>query len=143
MVEVGGDRCWRQRVIGEFCVSYQWLHVGTKKEPVAAMTIFPTTRLAEAGAFAILQENAWAYADHDGNPTPQLIASCFGAVIGLGYAAGDKQAQNKLITLVLEGLPDLIDMPSDQPGQLDLKRFIHGIEATARVEGQVIHQEVL
>jgi hypothetical protein len=143
MVEVGGDRCWLQRVLGEFVVSYQWLHVPGKKEPAACMTIFPTTRRMDAGAFVILQDNAWAYATSAGDATPQLIASCFGAVIDMGYAVGDKHAQNKLITIILEGLSDLVRMPSEQPDQLNIKRAVLGIEATARVGGEIINQEVL
>ena len=45
--------------------------------------------------------------------------------------------------VVEERLPDLIRMPSEQPGELEIKRALLGIEAQARLGDQVIHQEVI
>ena len=55
----------------------------------------------------------------------------------------DQSTVFRIVDVIVDGLPDLIRMPSDQPGQLDIKRAIHGIEATAKVNGNVIHQELI
>ncbi len=141
MVELGGDRCWEQRIKGDIVISYQWLHVGGK-EPQACMVLFPATLKLDGGAYAIPQENAYEYADASGGPTPYLLIAAHNAAATMGFFP-DKSTVFRIVDIIVEGLPDLIRMPSEQPGQLNLDRIVHGIEATARVNGQVIHQEVL
>lgn len=140
-VEVGGERCWEQRVKGDIVVSYQWLMVG-KKEPQACMVLFPTVPKMDGGAYAIPQENAYEYSDATGGPTPYLLTAAMNAATSMGFYP-DQSTVFRIVDIIVEGLADLIRMPSDQPGALDIKRAIHGIEATARVNGQIMHQEVL
>lgn len=140
-VSVGGDRCFEQRIKGDICVSLQWLEVG-KKEPSACMVLFPTTLKLDGGAYAIPQENAYEYADSKGGPTPYLLTAAFNAAQTMGFFP-DKSTVFRIVDIIVESLPDLIRMPSEQPGQLDMKRIVQGIEATARVGGQVFRQEVI
>jgi hypothetical protein len=140
-VECGGDRTWEQRIKGDIVVSYQWLDVG-KKEPQACMVLFPIVPKMDGGAYAIPQDNAYEYSDASGGPTPYLLTAAMNAATSMGFYP-DQSTVFRIVDIIVDGLPDLIRMPSDQPGHLDLKRAIHGIEATAKVNGNIIHQELI
>lgn len=140
-VECGGERSWMHRGKGDIVVSYQWLDIG-KKEPVACMVLFPTTPKMDGGAYAIPQDNAYEYGDSKGNPTPYLLTAAMNAATSMGFHP-DQSTVFRIVDIIVDGLPDLIRMPSDQPGALAIKRAVHGIEATAKVNGQVVHQEVI
>ena len=140
-IELGGDRCWEQRVKGDICVSYQWLDIG-KKEPAACMVLFPTTLKLDGGAYAIPQDNAWEYADSKGGPTPYLLTAAFNAAATMGFFP-DRSTVFRIVDIIVDGLPDLVRMPSEQPGELNIERMILGIEAQAKVGGKVMHQEVI
>lgn len=140
-IALGGERCWRQRVTGDICVSYQWLDVG-KREPSACMVLFPTTMKMDGGAYAVPQDNAYEYADENGAPTPYLLTAALNAAVSMGFFP-DQSTVFRLVDIIVDGLSDLIRMPSEQPGELDIKRAVLGIEAQARVDGQLIHQEVI
>ncbi len=140
-VEIGGERTWEQRIKGDVVVSYQWLDVG-KKDPQACMVLFPVVPKLDGGAYAIPQDNAYEYSDATGGPTPYLLTAAMNAATSMGFFL-DQSTVFRIVDIIVDGLPDLIRMPSDQPGAMDLKRAIHGIEATAKVNGQVIHQELI
>lgn len=141
LISLGGDRAWLQRTKGDICISYEWLDVG-KKEPSACMVLFPTTLKMDAGAYAIPQDNAYEYADAKGNPTQFLLVAAWNAAQTLGFFP-DQSTVFRIVDIIVDGLADLIRMPSDQPGSLEVKRAILGIEARARVNGQVVHEELL
>ena len=140
-VEIGGERCWLQRVKGDIVVSYQWL-AGIKKEPVACMVLFPATIKIDGGAYAIPQDNAWEYVDNRGRPTPYLMAAAYNAAQTMGFFP-DQFTVFRIVDIIAEGLSDLVRMPSDQPDELDIAAPVLGIEATARIEGQVVREQVL
>jgi len=140
-VELGGERCWLQRVKGDICVSLQWLHVG-KGEPQACMVLFPVTLKMDGGAYAIPQENAWEYADTRGNPTPMLMTSAINAAQSMGFFP-DQATVFRIVDAIVENLPDLVRMPSEQPAALEIAGPLLGIEARAKVDGQVMHEQVL
>lgn len=140
-VEIGGDRVWQQRTKGDIVITFQWLMVG-KKEPQACMVLFPSTLKLNGGAYAIPQENAYEYADSKGNPTPHLLTAAYNAAQTMGFFP-DEFTVFRIVDIIVDNLPDLIRMPSDQPQKLDLQRQILGIEASAKVNGKTIHQEVL
>lgn len=150
MVELGGERAWRKRVIGDIVVSYQWIDLRAHGDPNAedgpepCMCLFPAFRRLEVGAVVIPQRNAWAYVDSaTGQPLEQLYRFAFDAVADLGFDRNDKAAFMRILDIVCEGIPDLKDMPSEQPSSLDLRRHLLGIEAMAKVNGKTIHSEVL
>lgn len=141
MVELGGERTWLQRVKGDICITFQWLHVG-KKEPQACMVLFPATLKLDGGAYAIPQENAYEYVTSNGNPTPYLLTAALNAATSMGFFP-DQSTVFRIVDIIVDNLPDLVRMPSEQPGELNLERIVRGIEATAKVNGQVLHQEVI
>ena len=140
-VELGGERVWEQRVKGDIVVSYQWLMTG-KKEPQACMVLFPVVPKLSGGAYAIPQDNAYEYSDATGGPTPYLLTAAMNAANSMGFFA-DQSTVFRIVDIIVDGLADLIRMPSDQPVRLDIERPKFGIEATAKVAGQVVHQEVI
>ena len=140
-VELGGERCWEQRIKGDICISYQWFDIG-KRDVAACMVLFPTTRKMDGGAYAIPQENAYEYADSKGDPTPYLMVAAFNAAASMGFFP-DQSTVFRIVDIIVDGLPDLIRMPSDQPGELEVKRAVLGIEARAKVAGQIIHEELI
>jgi hypothetical protein len=140
-VELGGDRVWEQRIKGDIVVSYQWLMAG-KKEPQACMVLFPAVPKMDGGAYAIPQENAYEYSDSTGGPTPYLLTAAYNAATSMGFYP-DQSTVFRIVDIIVDGLADLVRMPSDQPVRLDIKKPVIGIEASAKVNGQVIHQGVV
>lgn len=140
-VALGGERCHKQWVKGDIVATLQWLDIG-KKDPSACLVLFPATLKLDGGAYAIPQENAWEYADNKGNPTPHLLVAAHNATVSMGFFP-DKATVFRVVDLIVEGLPELVRMPSDQPAAFDIKRAVHGIEATAKINGHIVHQEVL
>ncbi|MNY54771.1 hypothetical protein D3C86_1906810 [compost metagenome] len=61
----------------------------------------------------------------------------------LGFDRNDKAAQHRMMDLVVEAMPDLILMPTEQPTPLEVKRHRMGIEVTARAGGKTLHREVI
>jgi hypothetical protein len=140
-VEIGGARTWEQRITGDIVGSYHWLDVG-KKEPQACMVLFPTVPKMDGGAYAIPQDTAYEYSDASGGPTPYLLTAAMNAATSMGFYP-DQSTVFRIVDIIVDGLPDLIRMPSDQPGHMDIKRATLGIEATAKVNGQVMYEELL
>lgn len=149
MVELGGERAWRQRVIGDVVCSYQWLDLrsacdeSADGEPEPCMVLFPAFRRMDAGAYTIPMRNAYAYVDTKGNPTPQLLKSACLAAESLGFDMNDKHSITRMVDIICEGIPDLIDMPLEQPAALEVKRHNLGIEVTASAHGRAMHTEVI
>lgn len=149
LVELGGERAWRQRVIGDVVASFQWLDLRASGDhtadgqPEPCMTLFPAHRRMDTGAYIIPQRNAYAYVDNKGNPTPQLLKSSALAAEALGFDMNDRSAITRMLDIICEGMPDLIDMPSEQPGALEVRKHRMGIEVTARAAGKELHSELI
>ena len=144
MVELGGERAWLTRTKGDIVCSFQWLHVDEvdREAPVACMCLFPAVRHMDTAAYVVPQTNAWAYASSDGGPTPALAGLAFKAATHMGFFP-DESTIFRIMDIVLEGMPDLVRMPSEQPGTLDIKRLVHGIEARATVNGKTFNETLL
>lgn len=154
MVGLGGTEAWRQRTIKGITCSFQWIDLsgtfinstGAMGESAnACMCLFNATRRAKAGAYVIPQQNAYQFGDRNGHPTTHLLSAGFALAQHLGFDMRDKMAIRQAIDIIIEGLPDLILMPSEPPNapEVILKEAIRGIEATVKVGGKTVHQEVL
>lgn len=152
VVQLGGQGvAWKTRTLhGIFC-SFQWVDLrphGFEDTPdhaaVPCMVLFRPS-VMDAGAFVIPQHHAYLYGDKHGNPTAQLAIAAFSAREQLNFGPQDKGALKLIMDIVIEGLPDLILMPSDPPAGSDaaLKRQVIGIEAEVKVGGKSIVQDVL
>jgi hypothetical protein len=151
LVALGGASAWRQRTIRGIVCSYQWLDLrahGADDTPenanAACMCLFRPGSMGR-GAYVVPQANAFHYGDNRGNPTPHLAKAAFLAAEQLGFDMRDKHAIQQVMTIILEGIPDLIDMPSEAPNHAEtmVKRAVHGIEAVAKVNGKTVHSELL
>jgi len=145
MVQLGGERAWLQRVKGDIVCCFQWLDRSDidPEGPHPCMVLFPAVRRMETGAYVIPQRNAYAFADKHGNPTPHLLGSAFKAAMDMGFYP-DSMTVHRIVDVIVEGLADLVKMPSEQHADLNTRKAEHfGIEASAKVNGRTIHQEVL
>lgn len=144
MVELGGERAWRQRVIGDVVCSFQWIQLDEidPEAPVPCMCLYPALRHMDTATYVIPQRNAFAYATNRGEPTPALFGMAFKAAQFMNFFP-DRMTVKRVIDIIVEGLPDLIRMPSEQPSALEIKRARLGIEASAAINGKTIHQEIL
>lgn len=140
LVELGGERAWMQRTTGDIVSSFQWLQLGD--DPQACLCLFPAARHVDTAAYVIPQRNAHAYALSDGGATPALMACAFTAASHMGMHP-DKSTVHRIMDIVLDAIPDLIRMPSDQPADLNISRRVYGIEATATVNGKVFDQSLI
>lgn len=144
MVELGGERAWLTRTKGDIVVSYQWIQIDDidREAPVACMVMFPGARHMDTAAYVIPQKNAHEYATSRGEQSPALMGMAFKAALHMGFFPDDSTV-HRIMDIVLDGIADLIRMPSEQPGSLNIKRMVMGIEASASMNGRVLHQEVL
>lgn len=144
LVELGGDRAWRTRVKGDIVVSFQWIQLDDIDDqyPTPCMCLFPAARHMETAAYVIPQRNAHVYATSRGEQSPALLGLAFKAAVHMGFFP-DRATVFRIMDILLENIPDLVRMPSDQPGALNLKRLVHGIEASAAINGKTIHEEVI
>jgi hypothetical protein len=146
MVCLGGASSWRSRTIkGIFC-SFQWLDLEADgfDRCTPCMCLYRPGSM-DRGAYVIPQINAYRFGHRDGTPTQHLLTASFAAAEKLGFDMRDRSAIRTIIDIVIEGLPDLICMPSEPPDSTDVivKHAIQGIEATARVNGKKIYEELL
>lgn len=145
MVELGGERAWLVRVKGDIVCSFQWLDrpAISKEGPHPCMALYPAVPRMEAGAYVVPYRNIWAYANEDGSPSEHLLNAAFQATIDMGFFP-DQCTVHRVVDIIVDGLEDLKKMPSEQPAHLNTRKAEHfGIEASAKINGRTIHQEVL
>ena len=151
MVQLGGGVAWRQRVIKGVHCSFQWIDLrqqGFEDTPehaaVACMCLF-RPNVMQAGCYVIPQPHAYLFGTRDGQPTAHLFTSAASALEMLGFDVRDRSAWRALVDIIIEGLPDLILMPSEPPENSDatVRAAVLGIEATAKMNGKTLREEVL
>jgi hypothetical protein len=144
MVQLGGDRSWRQFVKGDIVVSLQWLHRPDidPDGPHPCMVLFPRNHRMETGAYVIPQRNAHAFCERDGSPTPHLMGTAFKACHTMGFYP-DQSTVHRVIDAICECLGELVAMPSTQPDALEVQTARMGIEMSASVNGKTIAEEVI
>lgn len=149
MVELAGERAWRVRTIGDIVCSYQWIDLrsagdeSAKGDPEPCMCLYAAHRRTNAAAYVIPMRNAYAYVDKKGRPTPQLLKTSALAAETLGFDMNDRSSITRMLDIICEGIPDLINMPTEQPNALEVRRAKLGMEVTAKAGGQVLQEEIL
>lgn len=147
IVAIGGDSSWRSRYfkdVGILC-SFQWLDLsadGHESCTPCMVLLRPTSQ--HKGAFVLPQANAYLMANNASAPLQHLRDQAMNVVLTLEMA-GTRQDIHRIMDIILEGLPDLVDMPSEPPESAGaiIKQHFHGIEARAKVNGLTVHAEVL
>lgn len=144
LVQIGGDRAWKEFTKGDIVASLQWLDRADidPDGPHPCLILRPLYRKADAGVYVIPQRNACAYAHSDGNPTAHALGASFKAAIEMGMFP-DQSTTFRILDQIMEVMPDLIRMPSIQPNALEVKRAVRGIEISATIGGKSVAQEVI
>lgn len=134
-VQIGGAKAWKVRQHGDIAVSFQWVN----EEP--AMILFPARKsLPGAGAFVIALSAAFKYADaRTGGPTPYLIQGSVMAAKQLGFSPTDTFAARKIAEVIVDSLPDLVDMPPE-PQQFTQEQTQAIGEMAIKIDGQTVHE---
>lgn len=132
-VQIGGPKAWKVRQHGDIGVSFQWVN----DEP--AMILFPARRsLPGAGAYVICLSAAFKYANSKtGAPTPFLVQASMVAAQQLGFMATDTFAGRKIAEVIVDSLPDLIDMPPE-PQQFNQEQTQAIGEMSIKLDGKII-----
>lgn len=134
-VQIGGAKAWKVRQHGDIGVSFQWVN----DEP--AMILFPARRsLPGAGAVVICLSAAFKYADsRTGAPTPYLVNFSVQAAQQLGFTNSDTYAARKIAEVIVDSLPDLVDMPPE-PQQFSQDQAQAIGEMAIKIDGQTVHE---
>lgn len=118
-----------RRQHGDLLAVYTWM------DGERALFIIPAHR-SPAPWFVVMESAAYLYDD------PHYMARmCPQAARHLGLA-DDKPTWARLATIINEGLPDLIQMPSEPDWEARKKTAAMGV-MSVRAEGEVVHQEDL
>lgn len=144
IVQIGGDRAWREFTKGDIVVSLQWIDRADidPEGPHPCMVLRPLYRKEDAGVYVIPQRNAYAYAEKNGGPTPHALGAAFKAAIEMGFFP-EQTTVHRILDCLMECMPDLIRMPSEQPQALDVQRALRGIEIAAKVGGKTMSEGVI
>lgn len=144
LVQIGGDRAWKEFTKGDIVASLQWLDRPDidPDGPYPCLILRPLYRKEDAGVYVIPQRNAFAYGRSDGKPTPHAMGAAFKAAIEMGLFP-DQSTVHRILDQIMEVMPDLIRMPSTQPNALEVKRAVRGIEISASIGGKNVAQEVV
>lgn len=134
-VLIGGPLAWKVRRHGDIGVSFQWVN----GEP--AMILFPAAKaLPGAGAYVIPIDTAHKYADSKtGAPTPWLVRQSIVAAKQLGYMGTDSFAARKIADVIVDSLPDLIEMPPEPQAFNEQQAAAIG-ELAIKIDGQTVHE---
>lgn len=132
-VQIGGAKAWKVRQHGDIGVSFQWVN----EEPV--MILFPARRsLPGSGAFVLCLSSAFKYADpKTGGPTPYLVQMSVAAAKQLGFMETDTFAARKIAEVIVDSLPDLVDMPPEPQQFIQAQQQAIG-EMSIKLDGKVI-----
>lgn len=133
MIQIGGDRAWKQFVKGDVVISFHWVN----GEP--AMCLCPKRQSSMyRGAYIICLSAAWKYAKNDGYPTPELIPKCIEAARVMGMDT-TKDTVRRIADAILDCLPELVKMPPE-PTKKQMRTDRPIGEMTLRNHGKIVHQ---
>ncbi len=122
---------------GEITAIFTWIN------QERAMVLVATRRPPGSPWYVIMESAAYLYADENGNPTPRLVESAAKAseVLCLNQT---NYAVKKIVDVIVDGLPDLVQMPSEPPNEV-AKAAIGEIKLMADgklIAGQEIREEI-
>jgi hypothetical protein len=151
MVQLGGGMAWKTREIKGIYITFQWLDLrqhgfeDTVDHACVPCMCLVRPSSTNRAAYIIPQPMAFLFGDKKGNPTAHLFSSGMLAAQQIGFDLRDRQAYRAIIDIIIEGLPDLILMPSEPPEghEAHSMRPIVGIEAAAKINGKTVHEELL
>lgn len=137
MVQLGGD-VWDQRVTGDIISEFKWID----GEP--AMLIYKSVLGKNTQAYMIEMKDAHEFALSNGMASKRLLNElCFGAAKALN-SEHDKATVHRLITVILDGLPDMLRMPPE-PSELEKanRPSTGNDEISIKIDGKTIIETVV
>lgn len=125
------------RYHGEIMALYTWIN------DERAIVLIAVRRPPGSPWYCIMESAAYLYADENGNPTARLVQSASKAaeVLGLDQTGS---AARRIVDIIVDGLPDLIRMPSSPPCEVS-KAAIGEMKLMADgkvIAGQEIREEI-
>lgn len=135
MVMLGGEDVWLSRTTGDIVCEYKYV------EEKPCMVLYREAPTTKTGAFIIEVMDIHKYADNRGNPTMRLIADAARAAASIGFAETDTHAIRRLVTIIIEGVPDLQRMPHMQIKPKNYGKTVGG-EMTLKVGDKTIEKEI-
>lgn len=137
LVMLGGD-VWDQRVTGDIISEFKWID----GEP--AMLIYKSVLGKNTQAYMIEMKDAHQFALSNGQASKRLLNElCFGAAKALN-SEYDKATVHRLITVILDGLPDMLRMPPE-PTELEKanRPSTGNDEISIKIDGKTIIETVV
>lgn len=128
MASIDLDKVYLQRQHGDLLAIYTWFN-GER-----ALIIIPANK-ARPRWFVVCESAAWNYDD------PRYLARKCAEAASYLELGDDKAQWVRIATIINEGLPDLVLMPSEPDWTAQAARE-YGV-LTAKADGQVMHREAL
>lgn len=126
-------KAYRVRQHGQITAIYTWMRLPDETEPERVLILLATHRSAKNPWFIIREPLAHVYGTDDA----QLMASAVRACHVLGIEPS-RTAAGRVASIILEGLPDLIEMPS-APDQEKIGPSLGSVQV--RADGVQVAQE--
>lgn len=130
-VLLGGDKSWKQRVVGDVVVTYQWVN----QEP--AMVLFPKFKKDNAGAFVLCLSAAHNYVHSDGYADVDYLIPQSLAAARVMRMDENISTIKRIADAIVDGIDDLLKMPPEPVGMNEKKAEEIG-EAIIKVDGKTI-----
>ena len=132
-LHLGSEKAWRtRRLSGDLVASYEWLD----GEP--CLFLYPAGKQT-GGAMAIPLAVAHAWAGSDGHPNLEhALPSAYQAAEAMGLDP-TPQTIRQIVDAVVEGLPDLIEMPPMMTQETEISGPAIG-EASIILDGETSHE---
>jgi hypothetical protein len=137
MVMLGGD-VWDQRVTGDIVSEYKWVD----GEPV--MLIYKRVLGANTPAFMIELKDAHRFVVSNGNATRKLLQELSLQAAKALNSEHDKATSFRIITVILDGIGDLIRMPPEPVALEIANRPSSGHDELAiKVDGKTVMEAMV
>jgi hypothetical protein len=137
MVMLGGD-VWDQRVTGDIVSEYKWVD----GEPV--MLIYKRVLGANTPAFMVELKDAHQFVVSNGNATRKLLQELSLQAAKALNSEHDKATSFRIITVILDGIGDLIRMPPEPVALEIANRPSSGHDELAiKVDGKTVMETMV
>lgn len=137
MVMIGGD-CHTRRVTGDIVSEFKW----DDGEPI--MLLYKRTLGHNTPAFMIEMRDAHKFAESSGHATKALLMDLSKQAARALNSEHDRATAMRIITVILDGIPDLLRMPPEPKAIEIANRPTSGNdEISIKLDGKTIMEAVV
>jgi hypothetical protein len=137
MVMIGGD-CHTRRVTGDIVSEFKWVD----GEPV--MLLYKRVLGHNTPAFMIEMKDAYRFSNSNGSATKELLKELSQQAAEALNSEHDRATCSRIITVILDGIPDLLYMPPEPKALKEANRPTSGNdEVKIILNGEVIMEAVV